>query len=55
MENLFCIYDYHFIWYIVGFLFVPRVTLAILVCLYLPVALPIKIVAIVLGFLMGDK
>ena len=55
MENLFCIYDYHFVWYMLGFLFAPRLTLAILTCLYLPVALSIKIIAIILGIITTIK
>jgi hypothetical protein len=43
------IYDYHWIWYILGFLFAPRMTLAILACLYLPIVMSIKIIILILG------
>jgi len=42
------IHSYHFIWYILGFLFAPRTTLAVLLTVYLPVNIWIKIVAWVL-------
>ncbi len=37
------IHNYHWIWYIFGFLIVPRITLAVLVCQYLPISLVAKI------------
>ena len=47
------IHDYHIVWYIVGFLLVPRITLAVLVWLYLPVSLWVKVLASVIAVL-GD-
>lgn len=52
-NKMFNIMDYHWVWYILGFLFSPRITLAVLVCIYLPVDLIIKIVAIIVAF-FGD-
>ncbi len=40
---MFDLHNYHFIWYIIGFLFAPRVTLAIIVSVYTPIALWLKI------------
>lgn len=49
------IYDYHWVWYLLGFIFEPRITLAVLICLYLPVTLTIKIFACVLAFIIPAK
>ena len=37
--NTFNIHDYHFVWYILGFVFAPRTTLTVLLCVYVPVEL----------------
>ena len=51
IENIFSIHHYHFIWYILGFIFAPRVTLAVLVSVYLPLSLVWKIIIWVLAFM----
>ncbi len=48
------IHDYHWIWYVLGFLFAPRVVLAVFLCVYLPIGLPIKIIACILAFFIGE-
>jgi len=37
--------NYHWVWYILGFLFSPRITLAVLLTVYCPVSIWLKIVA----------
>ena len=41
ITTAFCIYHYHFIWYILGFLFVPRLTFMIWLSLYFGTVLPL--------------
>ena len=50
MDNIFCLHDYHWIWYIIGFTITPRLTLAIIVSVYAPVALWLKLCMWFWGF-----
>lgn len=54
IQATFSIYDYHLFWYILGFIIVPRLTLAILLCVYLPLSLIWKIFAVLVGLLLID-
>jgi len=53
--NVFSIYNYHWIWYILGFLFAPQLTLIILVCVYLPISVTFKTTLVILYLLMNSK
>lgn len=50
---MFNIYDYHWVWYLLGFFVAPKIVLAVLVCQYLPVGLAWKIVLMVIAVLSG--
>ncbi len=43
IENIFDLNTYHWVWYIIGFIIAPRLTLAIIVTIYTPIALWLKI------------
>lgn len=45
LSCLFSIHDYHWFWYIIGFLGLPKITLAVLLSVYCPVAIGWKIIA----------
>jgi hypothetical protein len=51
--------NYHWVWYTLGFLFAPRITLAVIASVYLPIALGWKIliwfIAIVGGSSKGTE
>jgi len=43
--------DYHWVWYLLGFIAIPRFTLAILFCLYAPIDTWAKVILILMGIL----
>lgn len=53
LVNTFSIHDYHFVWYIIGFLTAPRITLTVLFSVYCPVALGWKIAAWFIAIFSG--
>jgi len=55
MNEIFCICDYHWIWYLIGFLFAPKIVIAVFVCQYLPVSIVCKIGISLLAFLSHIK
>ena len=59
LMNTFSIYDYHWFWYLLGFLAAPRITLAVLFSVYCPVAIGWKIaawfIAIATGVRVGNN
>jgi len=55
ITNVWSLHDYHFVWYILGFLIAPRLTLAIIVSVYTPIALWLKIIMWLLVFAGGTS
>jgi hypothetical protein len=49
------IFIYHWVWYILGFLFAPRITLAVLASVYLPIDLGFKILIWILAIIVGGS
>jgi len=47
--NTFSIYNYHWACYVLGFLGFPRITLAILLSVYCPIAIGWKILACIIA------
>ena len=45
------IYDYHWVWYLLGFCFIPRTTVMILVCIHFSDVFPVW--AIVVGWIIA--
>jgi len=49
--NQFCLHDYHWVWYIIGFTLSPRLVLAILVSFYVPISISLKVLMWAWGIL----
>jgi hypothetical protein len=49
----FNIHNYHWIWYIIGFIFAPKIVLLVLMSVYLPISITLKFLAWILVGVIG--